>query len=128
MVVGSSAIISEILKVKSNMDSGMFYGIQKGAIQALELEDSWYKELNEVYANRRAIVYQILDKLNCEFDKNAVGMFVWAKVPQVKLVRACQIIYCTKKTYLPLQIVFGSNGENYIRMSLCIHEEALQKY
>ena len=80
MVVGSKNNIDSILKVKSNIDSGMYYGIQKGAIEALCLNNSWYTSLNKIYKKRREIVYEICDKLKLTYDKNSTGMFVWAKI------------------------------------------------
>src|SRR5690606_5739678 len=73
--------LSAVLKVKSIMDSGMFYGIQKGAVAALQSSQDWYKNLNRVYKKRRDLIFKLADKLNCSYDKNAVGMFVWAKLP-----------------------------------------------
>ena len=81
MLVGSSDNITKVLKVKSNMDSGMFYGIQKGAIAALNLDKSWFEDLNKVYLKRRKLIWNIADKLNCSYDKNSKGLFVWAKLP-----------------------------------------------
>ena len=81
MLVGSSDNITKVLKVKSNMDSGMFYGIQKGAIAALNLGKSWFEDLNKVYLKRRKLIWNIADKLNCSYDKNSKGLFVWAKLP-----------------------------------------------
>ena len=81
MLVGSSDNITKVLKVKSNMDSGMFYGIQKGAIAALNLDKSWFEDLNKVYLKRIKLIWNIADKLNCSYDKNSKGLFVWAKLP-----------------------------------------------
>ncbi len=81
MVVGDSIHINNILKVKSNMDSGMFYGIQKGAIEALKCSKMWFSTLNSVYKKRRDLVWKLADALNCTYDKNATGLFVWAKLP-----------------------------------------------
>ena len=81
MVLGKTEYIDAILKVKSNMDSGMFYGIQKGAIEALKTSKLWYISLNNVYEQRRELAWKLADALNCTYDKNAAGMFVWAKLP-----------------------------------------------
>jgi len=80
MVLGNSNFINQILKVKSNMDSGMFYGIQKGAIEALHLSDEWFKNQNIEYKERRDLVWKLADKLQCTYDKNSTGLFVWAKI------------------------------------------------
>ena len=84
MVLGNATYINEILKVKSNMDSGMFYGIQKGAIEALQLSDDWFLAQNKIYKERRSLIWQLADKLGTTYDKNATGLFVWAKIPEGK--------------------------------------------
>ncbi|MDA9001741.1 aminotransferase class I/II-fold pyridoxal phosphate-dependent enzyme, partial [Flavobacteriaceae bacterium] len=81
MLLGSSENISRVLKVKSNMDSGMFYGVQKGAIAALNLDKSWFDKLNIIYTKRRELIWKIADVLNCTYDKNSKGLFIWAKLP-----------------------------------------------
>ena len=128
-VLGSAQHIDAILKVKSNMDSGMFYGIQKGAIAALESSDDWFVELNKVYSARRELVFQLADKLNCVYDRKAVGMFVWAKLPEGSPTSEefiDQILY-EKNLFITPGTIFGSNGEGYIRFSLCIAEEKIKE-
>ena len=128
-VLGSEEHINAILKVKSNMDSGMFYGIQKGAIAALESSDDWFEELNKVYSARRELVFQLADKLNCVYDRNAVGMFVWAKLPEGSSSSEEFIdnILYEKDLFITPGTIFGSNGEGYIRFSLCITEEKIKE-
>jgi aspartate/methionine/tyrosine aminotransferase len=84
MVLGNSKFVDSILKVKSNMDSGMYYGIQQGAITALNMADSWFDKMNQIYLKRRKLVWKICDKLNCGYNKSSTGMFVWAKIPKGK--------------------------------------------
>ncbi len=133
MLVGSSDNITKVLKVKSNMDSGMFYGIQKGAIAALNLDKSWFDDLNKVYLKRRKLIWNIADKLNCSYDKNSKGLFVWAKLPNhVKSSdQYIDTLLKEKKIFIAPGTIFGSNGEGYIRFSLCIDEvkidEALKR-
>ena len=79
MVLGNQENINAMLKVKSNMDSGMFFGIQKGAIAALKAEGSWFKKLNEVYTERRKLIFKLATLLKTDFDINTSGLFVWAK-------------------------------------------------
>ena len=79
MVLGNQENINAMLKVKSNMDSGMFFGIQKGAIAALQAEGSWFKKLNEIYAQRRKLIFKLATLLKTDFDINTSGLFVWAK-------------------------------------------------
>ncbi|RKR07777.1 aspartate/methionine/tyrosine aminotransferase [Maribacter vaceletii] len=129
MVMGSAENINAILKVKSNMDSGMFYGIQKGAIAALQSGDEWFSGLDQVYTSRRNLMYQLADKLNCEYDKSAVGMFVWAKLP-LGIVSSedfvNEVLY-DKDIFIAPGTIFGSNGEGYIRFSLCVTEEKIKE-
>jgi aspartate/methionine/tyrosine aminotransferase len=129
MVCGNEIFIDAILKVKSNMDSGMFYGIQKGAVAALKLEDSWFERLNEVYATRRKLLFQLAEKLGCTFDKDAVGLFVWAKLPEgiTSSEKYIDEILYSKHIFIIPGTVFGSNGEGYIRFSLCVNEEKIRE-
>ena len=133
MLVGSSDNITKVLKVKSNMDSGMFYGIQKGAIAALNLGKSWFEDLNKVYLKRRKLIWNIADKLNCSYDKNSKGLFVWAKLPNhiKSSEQYIDTLLKEKKIFIAPGTIFGSNGEGYIRFSLCIDEvkidEALKR-
>jgi LL-diaminopimelate aminotransferase len=128
-VSGKAEFIDAILKVKSNMDSGMFYGIQKGAIAALQLDNSWLVELNKVYASRRALIFELAEKLQCTFDRKAVGLFVWAKLPDgvessEKFID--EILY-NKHIFITPGTIFGSQGEGYIRFSLCVTAEKIKE-
>jgi aspartate/methionine/tyrosine aminotransferase len=128
MVLGADKYLTEILKVKSNMDSGMFYGIQKGAIKALEMSSDWFEGLNEIYARRRILTCEILDALNCVYNNDNGGMFVWAKLPKgITSEQMTDKMLYEKNVFLTPGTVFGSNGEGYIRLSLCIQEEKLQE-
>ncbi|PIE49012.1 MAG: aminotransferase [Flavobacteriales bacterium] len=126
MLLGNAALLKSVLQVKSNMDSGMFYGIQQGAIAALDADDSWINNLNAVYKKRRNIAWQIADALNCTYTKKAVGLFVWAKLPNGKNAKevADELLY-KYNVFLAPGTIFGSNGEGYIRISLCLPEETL---
>jgi aspartate/methionine/tyrosine aminotransferase len=124
MVLGNATLIDAILKVKSNMDSGMFYGIQKGAIAALKLGKDWFESQNEIYTKRRNLIFELAEKMNCTFDKNAVGMFVWAKLPTgIQSEEFIDNLLYEKHIFLTPGTIFGSNGEGYIRFSLCVKEE-----
>ena len=129
MVSGNSNFIDSILKVKSNMDSGMFYGIQKGAIAALKLDKSWFTEQNKIYQKRRALTFKLAKKLGCTFDENSVGLFVWAKLPAgiVSSEKFIDEILKEKHIFITPGTIFGSNGEGYIRFSLCVAEEKVQE-
>lgn len=128
MVVGDNKYITDILKVKSNMDSGMFYGIQKGAIEALNCSSMWFATLNNVYRERRDLVWKLAEALNCTYDENATGLFVWAKLPEhVKAEEYIDLILKEKSIFLTPGTIFGSQGEGYIRFSLCAQTEDLQE-
>jgi len=128
MIVGNENYISSILKVKSNMDSGMFYGIQKGAIEALKCSRLWHMSLNNVYEQRRELIWKLADKLNCTYDKDAIGLFVWAKLPEG--VTSEDFVETLLKKYhffAAPGFIFGSNGEGYVRFSLCSPIEEIQE-
>ena len=121
MVLGNEGYINEILKVKSNMDSGMFYGIQKGAIQALELSDDWFVAQNKIYQERRNLIWQLADKLGTTYDKRTTGLFVWAKIPEgKKSEEVTDAILYENDVFITPGTIFGSQGEGYIRFSLCV--------
>ena len=128
MVVGNSKHISNILKVKSNMDSGMFYGIQKGAIEALKCSEMWFVTLNSVYQQRRELVWQLAEALNCTYDKHASGLFVWAKLPAfVKAEEFIDVVLKNNHIFITPGTIFGSKGEGYIRFSLCASTDDLEE-
>jgi LL-diaminopimelate aminotransferase len=128
MVVGKSGYLDSILKVKSNMDSGMFYGIQQGAIKALGLSKDWFIQNNEVYEKRRKVIWKICDRIHCSYDKNSTGLFVWAKIPADKTSEKMtdEILY-KHDVFITPGTVFGDQGEGYIRFSLCIGEEKMNE-
>ena len=129
MLLGNEEHINAVLKVKSNMDSGMFYGIQKGAIAALKSSQDWFDQLNKIYKSRRDLMFELVDKLNCTYDKNSVGMFVWAKLPEGVSSSEAFIdgILYDKNIFITPGTIFGSNGEGYIRFSLCVTEEKIKE-
>ena len=128
MVLGNQNYINQILKVKSNMDSGMFYGIQKGAIEALKLSDNWFLDQNKIYKERRDLIWQLADKLKCTYEKNSTGLFIWAKIPEGQKSEAItdSILY-KKDIFITPGTVFGSQGEGYIRFSLCVTVEIIKE-
>lgn len=128
MLVAKAERIEEILRFKSNMDSGMFLPVQMAAAKALSLDKAWYKQLNEEYTIRRQKVYEIMDLLGCTYKLDQVGLFVWAKIPsqyQNSYSLADDILYKAKVFVTPGGI-FGSAGEQYIRISLCGKIETLE--
>ena len=128
MVIGNHNHIANILKVKSNMDSGMFYGIQKGAIEALKCSKMWFATLNSVYQQRRALVWELADALNCTYDKNTSGLFVWAKLPAfMQAEEFIDVILKNNHIFITPGTIFGSKGEGYVRFSLCASTEELNQ-
>jgi aspartate/methionine/tyrosine aminotransferase len=128
MLMGSYEHISNVLKVKSNMDSGMFYGIQKGAIEALKCSKMWYVTLNSVYRKRRDLVWKLAEALECTYDTDATGLFVWAKLPAgVKAEAFIDKILKENHIFITPGTIFGTQGEGYIRFSLCATTEVLEE-
>ncbi|CDF78080.1 aminotransferase [Formosa agariphila KMM 3901] len=128
MVLGNAEHLSAVLKVKSNMDSGMFYGIQKGAIEALKSTNMWFKSLNSVYQKRRDLVWKLADLLGCTYDVNATGLFVWSKLPEgVDAETFIDKILYENSIFITPGIIFGSQGKGYIRFSLCASEQELEE-
>lgn len=129
MLCGAKDYLSEVLKVKSNMDSGMFLGLQAAAIKALGNPDSWYENVNSVYARRRKIVEEIMDILKCDFDKSQTGMFVWGEIPTG--VNDCEEyiedILNRTHVFVTPGFIFGKNGARYLRISLCANEKRLKE-
>ncbi len=129
MVAGHKEYIKAIIKVKSNMDSGMFKPMQMAAAKALSCGDEWYEQINREYRKRRVIAETIMEQLGCSFDVNQKGMFLWGKI-SVNFKNAKElsneILYKTHVFITPGSI-FGSQGERYIRLSLCASEEILRE-
>ncbi len=129
MLVAAQQRIDEILRFKSNMDSGMFLPVQLAAAKALQLDKSWYSQLNTTYAERREKVYSIMDFLGCSYDKNQVGLFIWAKIPESYAdcyALSDELLYQAHVFITPGGI-FGSAGERYIRISLCAKMEVFDQ-
>ena len=125
---GAAHHITNVIKVKSNMDSGMFYGVQKGAIAALNSSKTWFEHLNTIYTKRRALVWQLAAQLDCIFDKNTAGMFVWAKLPNGRdAEQFIDTLLIEKNIFIAPGTIFGSNGAGYVRFSLCAPEESIKE-
>ena len=128
MLSGNAENIQAVLKVKSNMDSGMFFGIQQGAIAALKVPDSWFTELNCTYKKRRKLIEELATLMKATFDPNSVGMFVWAKLndPSLAAEKYIDQILYEKDIFITPGTIFGSQGEGYIRFSLCVNEDQIR--
>ena len=129
MVLGNQKNINAVLKVKSNMDSGMFYGIQRGAIAALQVQDSWFKKLNNIYNERKKLIFKLATLLKTDFDTNSSGLFVWAKMRNTSMssVHYIEEILQKHHVFIAPGSIFGSQGEGYIRFSLCVEAEQISK-
>ena len=128
MIAANATFISWILKVKSNIDSGMFRPLQLAAAAALHNDDAWHETMNiELYSKRRAVAEQIMDVLGCTYDKNQVGMFVWVKIPAElnDVEELTEKILHQARVFITPGFIFGSNGARYIRISLCATETKL---
>jgi LL-diaminopimelate aminotransferase len=121
MLCGAKERIDEVLRFKSNMDSGMFLPAQLAAAKALSLGKEWHDEVNSIYAERRVKVFELLDLLNCEYSKSQVGMFVWAKIPSkynTGYELSDEVLY-NSNVFITPGGIFGTAGDGYIRVSLC---------
>ena len=129
MLLGAEDYINAVLTVKSNMDSGMFYGIQKGAAAVLAEGESWFTDLNSVYKGRRELMWELADKLECTYDKETAGMFIWAKLPEgaVDAETFIDEILIDKSIFITPGTIFGSQGAGYIRFSLCVTEDKIKE-
>ena len=127
-VIAKSDFILNILKIKSNIDSGMFFPLQVGAISALSQSDEWFINLNKEYSQRRKLVWELADKLECNYSKNSSGMFVWAKYNSSKKSKEyVDYLLYEKQIFVAPGSIFGSNGEGYIRLSLCNKQDIIKK-
>ncbi len=126
MLAASEQRITEVLRFKSNMDSGMFLPLQLAAATALGLGAEWYEELNSVYYRREKIGEQIFDALGIEYAKNQAGLFLWGRLPEgIDCYEFCDKLLYERGVFLTPGAVFGSNGTRYMRLSLCATEEVL---
>ena len=121
MLCAAKERIDEILRFKSNMDSGMFLPLQLAAAKALSLDKDWYDSINKVYTERRKKVFELLDLLNCVYSTDQVGMFVWAKIPNTfkdGYALSDKVLY-EANVFITPGGIFGNAGNGYIRVSLC---------
>jgi len=127
MLSGSEENISNILKVKSNFNSGMYKPVQLAAVKALKLSADWYGQLNKEYKKRRALVWKILDSLHCTYSLESAGLFVWAKIPKsfANSIEFADYLLHTTGIFAAPGLIFGNNGKGYIRFSLCADQDKL---
>lgn len=129
MIAGARERIDEILRFKSNMDSGMFYPMQAAAVTALALGDDWYAALNDLYLQRESKAYEILDRIGCTYDPRQAGLFVWGRLPEGAgdCYEFTDRILDRSGVFITPGGIFGSEGDQYIRVSLCATPETLQR-
>ena len=127
MVAAEADVIEQILKVKSQMDSGMFKPLQLAAVEALKQGPEWFAQLNEEYARRRVLAGEIFDILGVEYDSSSTGMFLWGRVPEGKGEALADKILYEAGVFITPGFIFGKNGEDYIRISLCAKPDVLKK-
>lgn len=129
MAASNPLFISWIIKVKSNIDSGQFKPVMLAAAKALKLRDDWFDELYATYSERREIAEEIMKELECEYDPNQKGLFLWGKVP-VKYScgqELADLLFYEAKVFVTPGFIFGKNGDQYIRISLCATPEKLSE-
>jgi len=128
-VSGAKAYIDAIVKIKSNVDSGMFKPVQLAAVEAFGNSDAWHRQRNEIYKNRRSLIYKFLDTLGCSFDQKQVGMFIWAKIPDhiSKAEDLVDILLYQYDIFVSPGTIFGEKGRRHIRVSLCVRDEQIEK-
>ncbi|WP_017732300.1 pyridoxal phosphate-dependent aminotransferase [Nafulsella turpanensis] len=133
MVAGHRQHIENILIAKSNVDSGMFLGIQKAAIEALKMPHQWYDSLNQTYSARRSVVWKIMEELKCSYSREQAGLFVWGRVGKdvEEVSNLVDVLLYKMGVFVTPGFIFGTNGNRYIRISLCSDlgqlEEALER-
>ena len=129
LCASNAQFIQWILKVQSNIESGTFRGIQMAAAEAYRNDEAWHREYNiNVYARRRKYAEQIMDVLGCTYDPNQVGMFLWGRIPDSiqNVEDLTERVLHEARVFITPGFIFGSNGERYIRLSLCAKEEKLE--
>ena len=127
MLASNAEFVQWVLKVKSNIDSGQFKPMMLAASKALQSDSDWYKNLNKSYQSRRKLAESIMQELNCSFDPKQSGLFLWGKISSdyENAVELTDKILYDSKVFITPGIIFGSNGQKYIRISLCCNEEKL---
>lgn len=133
MLASNPQFVEWILKVKSNVDSGQFRPMMLAAVKGLQADKSWYEDLNANYSRRRKIAEQVMDALGCRFDPSQTGMFLWGRIPDsaTSSEEFADRVLRDARVFITPGFIFGSNGERYVRISLCATEarlaEALQR-
>lgn len=129
IMAGAKERIDDVIRFKSNMDSGMFLPLQLAAANALELDQYWFDELNNIYLKRKKRVLELLDILKCAYDEKQAGMFIWAKIPAqfTNAYELCDMVLEKSNVFITPGGIFGNAGNNYVRVSLCSTEEKINE-
>ena len=129
MLATNATFVEWILKVKSNIDSGMFRPLQLAAVEALQEDESWYELNNKQYKERREVAEDILHLLDCSFDPNQSGLFLWGRIPEKysDVEQLTEKILQEARVFITPGFIFGANGNRYIRISLCCTKEKLEE-
>ncbi|MGM9707041.1 MAG: pyridoxal phosphate-dependent aminotransferase [Prevotella sp.] len=130
MCASNPTFISWILKIKSNIDSGTFRGMQLAAAEALRNSAEWHEQANiQTYSRRRAVAEEIMTTLGCSYDKEQVGMFLWGRIPEsyANCEELTERVLHEARVFITPGFIFGSNGNRYIRISLCAKEEKIKQ-
>ncbi len=127
MLASNAQFVQWVLKVKSNIDSGMFRAVQLAAATALAADSDWYEGNNANYRKRRSLAAEIMNALHCTYDENQVGMFLWGKIPAgyQKVEDLTEKVLQEARVFITPGFIFGSNGERYVRISLCCKDDKL---
>lgn len=128
-ISGAQEYLDAVLKVKSNVDSGMFLGLQQAAVKALENTREWHEAQNQIYKRRRQLAEEIVHALSCSFNPGQSGMFIWAKVPEklASVEKLVDHLLYEQHIFLTPGFIFGKKGERFIRISLCTDENKLSQ-
>lgn len=129
MILGAKQRIDEVLRFKSNMDSGMFLPVQLAAVEALSLDTDWFDTLNQTYKDRRLQVFELFDALGCAYRSDQVGLFVWAKVPDHHAngyALSDEVLY-RHRVFITPGGIFGEQGKSYVRISLCASADRIRE-
>lgn len=128
MLTGNSSYIDAVVQVKSNIDSGMFKGIQEAAIEALQVDSSWHNTQNGIYKHRKTLMHKLMDLLGTSYNTESAGLFVWAKVPDgTDTIELSERILKEAKVFIVPGEVFGDQGKQYVRASLCVPQERIKE-
>lgn len=120
---GHPELVKTVLRIKSNMDSGMFKPLQLAAVKALQIGADWYEQLNAEYKKRRTLAFEILDKLGCTYTNEQSGLFVWARVKEDHVDEVVDWLLYEKDLFITPGHIFGPKGKDFLRISLCVNEE-----